>query len=598
MKGTVVGAWIKTLGKLYGPEIVQAKMEMAGINRNKAISPLDDIEDAKVYCLMDEISKEVAVEKNKLWQTIGEDNIQAFYESYSGFFRKSNMFQFLASMNDVHQVVRKRIAGSNPPVLDMEIVGTNEAQMVYRSKRGLHSYLLGLIEGTRKHFKEDVRVEEVSRKDGEMRIRMIFPYELRRNKHYAVNKLLSLGLIKDLGVKMAVLTFVVTLIAAVLLRKMPMNDLLIPVISAAAAGIAHRLLSAPIGAIEEAFRSLQEKNYVVSQEIHTGGDWYEQFYREINRYKENISESFVGLGSMTEEMQGFSQGMVGISSEMDKTSQNIADVVEQLSQAALTQAQETEHSVSLLQSNVESIQQISREESENKIELEAAVESIKQSFEALDETVVSLEGMLNKFEQIREQSTTLKNKGNEIEGIASLVSGISYQTNLLALNASIEAARAGEMGKGFAVVAEEVRTLAEQSEQAANNIKENVYSFLSQMDAVVEDINEQYRTILMENESIRKAINATEDANTKISTVAGKMVHSAGELQIQSEKIYSMFSSMESLAAIAEQNSASTESVSNNVGKYAAEIQNLMSSISDFEKLTNEFKGYIHSFKI
>lgn len=598
MKGTAVGIWIKTLGRLYGEEAIQEKMEIAGMDPNKAISPLDDIEDAKVYRLMDEVSRTFSVEKNKLWQIIGEDNIRGFYETYSGFFRKNNMFQFLSSMNDVHQIVRKRISGSNPPVLDMEIHGSNEAHMIYRSKRGLHSYLMGLIEGTRKHFKEDVKIEEVSRSDGEMRVRLIFPYEIRKSKHYPINKVLALGFIKNLGGKIGVLTFVVTLAVGFLLKGLSVDYLLLPVVAAGASFAGMTLLSAPLKAIEDELQSIRDKNYVIAQDIYTGGDCYEQMHRAINEYKQSISESFTGLNSMTEEMQGFSKGMVGISVEMDKTSHDITDVVDQLSQAALTQAQETEQSVSLLQSNVESIQRISEQEAENKVELEAAVESIKESFEALDETVVSLEGMLNKFEQIKEQSTTLKNKGNEIEGIASLVSGISYQTNLLALNASIEAARAGEMGKGFAVVAEEVRTLAEQSEQAANNIKENVYSFLSQMDVVVEDINEQYQTILMENESIRKAITATDDANRKISTVAEKMVQSAEELQSQSVKIQSMFSSMESLAAIAEQNSASTESVNNNVSKYAGEIQNLMSSISDFEKLTNEFKGYIHSFKI
>lgn len=598
MKGTAVGIWIKTLGRLYGEEAIEEKMKIAGMDTNKAISPLDDIEDAKVYRLMDEVSKAFSVEKNKLWQIIGEDNIRGFYETYSGFFRKNNMFQFLSSMNDVHQIVRKRISGSNPPVLDMEIHGPNEAHMIYRSKRGLHSYLMGLIEGTRKHFKEDVKIEEVSRTDGEMRVRLVFPYEIRKSKTYPISKLLSLGFIKNLGGKVAVMTFVLTLLVGFLLKGLSIDYLLLPVVAAAASFVGMTLLSAPMKAIEEELQAIREKNYVLAQDIYTGGDCYEQMHRSINEYKKSISESFTGLSSMTEEMQGFSKGMVGISVEMDKTSHDITDVVDQLSQAALTQAQETEQSVSLLQSNVESIQRISEQEANNKIELEAAVESINQSFRALDETVVSLEGMLSKFEQIKEQSTTLKNKGNEIEGIASLVSGISYQTNLLALNASIEAARAGEMGKGFAVVAEEVRTLAEQSEQAANNIKENVYSFLSQMDVVVEDINEQYQTILMENESIRKAITATDDANTKISTVAEKMVQSAEELQSQSVKIQTMFSSMESLAAIAEQNSASTESVNNNVSKYAGEIQNLMSSISDFEKLTNEFKGYIHSFKI
>lgn len=59
----------------------------------------------------------------------------------------------------------------------------------------------------------------------------------------------------------------------------------------------------------------------------------------------------------------------------------------------------------------------------------------------------------------------------EIGEIVSLISSITRQTNLLALNAAIEAARAGEAGRGFAVVAEEVRKLAEESNQAAQKIE-------------------------------------------------------------------------------------------------------------------------------
>ena len=58
-------------------------------------------------------------------------------------------------------------------------------------------------------------------------------------------------------------------------------------------------------------------------------------------------------------------------------------------------------------------------------------------------------------------------KSEQIGGIVETITGIAGQTNLLALNAAIEAARAGEQGRGFAVVAEEVRKLAEESQQAA-----------------------------------------------------------------------------------------------------------------------------------
>ena len=67
---------------------------------------------------------------------------------------------------------------------------------------------------------------------------------------------------------------------------------------------------------------------------------------------------------------------------------------------------------------------------------------------------------------------SLGQKSEQIGGIVQTITGIAGQTNLLALNAAIEAARAGEQGRGFAVVAEEVRKLAEESQQAAATIAE------------------------------------------------------------------------------------------------------------------------------
>jgi methyl-accepting chemotaxis protein len=187
------------------------------------------------------------------------------------------------------------------------------------------------------------------------------------------------------------------------------------------------------------------------------------------------------------------------SGQLSSASQEITHAMEEVARSVSDLATGSDRQVSMLETANEYARAAVETTDEARSVATHGTSAVHEASVAMDQLDESSRDVTAAIRQLAEKS-------NQIGGIVGAITAIAEQTNLLALNAAIEAARAGEQGRGFAVVAEEVRKLAEESQQAAGSIG-----------AIVREIQtETQRTVIaVEDSSARAQHGATVVAQAR-----------------------------------------------------------------------------------
>ncbi|MDF2569075.1 MAG: mcpB 2 [Sporomusa sp.] len=189
-------------------------------------------------------------------------------------------------------------------------------------------------------------------------------------------------------------------------------------------------------------------------------------------------------------------------------------------------------------------------------------------------------------------------RSKEIGLIVETISGIAGQTNLLALNAAIEAARAGEQGRGFAVVAEEVRKLAEQSQEAAKHIAELISDIQMKTDSAVAAMSNGKEEVSKGSEVVSKAGTAFEEIEIHVKKVSEITKGIANGLSKAVDASTQVLAATKEVDMIGKEIASQAQNISAATEEQSASMQEIASSSQSLNYLAEELQSAVRQFKI
>jgi Methyl-accepting chemotaxis protein len=186
----------------------------------------------------------------------------------------------------------------------------------------------------------------------------------------------------------------------------------------------------------------------------------------------------------------------------------------------------------------------------------------------------------------------------KINSLTSEILSISSQTNLLALNASIEAARAGEAGKGFSVVADEIRVLADNSRDTANNIQHISVAVTQAVEELARDANEMLNfidtAVLVDYDKFVDIASQYHDDADNIDNMLGDFNHKSQNLE---ETISQITSGIDGINTAVEENAQGVTIVANNTSQLVESLAGIRERAENNKEISDKLKEEVHLFK-
>lgn len=324
---------------------------------------------------------------------------------------------------------------------------------------------------------------------------------------------------------------------------------------------------------------------------------------EFGHIAASFNHMFDEFRDMTKEFQASADIVDQSAIQLTETAEQSAEATQSIAQSITEVAGSTQEQMDYVTKTKEEVDAFSEGVDKSlatmntiRRHVEVTTQMTQEGGKLVQATVEQMHSIADTVEHSSAVIEKLGERSKEIGAIIDTISGIAEQTNLLALNAAIEAARAGEHGRGFSVVAEEVRKLAEESQEAATKISDLIAAIQKETGAAVsametgraeaekgranvQSTGEGFKAIMERIEGIHSDTQLIMGTIQDIDESGKKIVGYTDNIHGSSQKISS---STETVSAAAEEQSAGMEEIAASSRQLAEQAQKLKDALSKF----------------
>ncbi|MEN1760130.1 methyl-accepting chemotaxis protein [Anoxynatronum sibiricum] len=352
----------------------------------------------------------------------------------------------------------------------------------------------------------------------------------------------------------------------------------------------------PVNRMKISIAAVEQGDFTIECDA-TTKDEIGQLACSFNQMVGTVREMIGDISGAALKVSDASAALQHTALENTRTTEEVAKAVEGIAQGAVDQAERTEEGAQkslAMGSIIEKNQQLTATMNQTN---QQATRVVAESLKNMEQLTHIYETTVQAMEAVRQGIQNTDSSSRRISDASGMIAAIADQTNLLALNAAIEAARAGEAGRGFAVVADEIRKLAEESNASTKTIDQVVEELQQHSKEAVQTIEKSFEVL----HQLQSEIDRNQKAFHQIAQSSQDSHDQMKALNASTEQLEKMkqeiLDTIQSLAAIAEENSASTEEVSASVEEQSASMMEIAQASDSLAELSQHLQEKMRQFR-